>query len=266
VAVTATIRAARDDDYAAFTRLFPELRVDDPTPAHETWRDKMLATTLVAERDGDVIGYAYYDLFADEGHLRHLSIAPAHHGQRIGQRLMERVAERMRAHGLTRWALNVKPENTSAIRLYERMGMRPSYTSQALRFGWDLVERLPSAPALRARPIDPARDAEIEAATKLSAGQLALGRRGRDNILYEVRDGSSVVGAAVFAPAFPGAFPFRASSPAAARALLDALRPFARPEPPYMQVVVEGQPELASALRAAGALLRLDIVHYKGAL
>ena len=33
-----------------------------------------------------------------------------------------------------------------------------------------------------------------------------------------------------------------------------------------MQVVVEGQPELAGALRAAGALLRLDILHYKGSI
>jgi hypothetical protein len=172
----------------------------------------------------------------------------------------------MRARGLTRWALNVKPDNASAIRLYERMGLRPTFTSHALRFDWDLTERLPAVSGLVAFPVEPARDAEVETAMKLSPGQLGAARAIRDNVLVAVEDTQSIVAAGVFAPSFPGAFPFRAASPAAARALLEALRPHARAEPPYMQVVIEGQPELAAALRGAGALLRLDIVHYKGRL
>lgn len=266
--MTPTIRPARDDDYAAFARLVPELRVDDPTPSLEAWTGKIVATTLVAEQAGEVIGYIYYDTFADEWHVRHIVVVPRYHGQRIGQRLMERVAELMREHGISRWALNVKPENTSAIRLYERMGMRPQWTSQALRFDWALTERLPAGARLSAFAIEPARDADVEAATQLSPGQLARLRRVRDNVLIAIEDATSgaIVGAAVFAPKFPGAYPFRAASPAVARALLEALQPFACAEPPYMQAVIEGQPELAAALRDAGALLRLDIVHYKGQL
>ena len=260
------IRPARDADYAAFTQLFPELRVDDPTPSVETWRAKMLATTLVADDGGEAIGYLYFDAFAEEGHVRHVAVAPAYHGKRIGQRLMERAAELMRARGLTRWALNVKPDNASAIRLYERMGLRPTFTSQALRFDWELTERLPAAPGLIAFRIEPARDADVEAAMKLSPGQLATARLVHDNVLVAVEDMRTIVAAGVFAPGFPGAYPFRAASPSAARGLLEALRPHARAEPPYMQVVVEGQPELAAAMREAGALLRLDIVHYEGQL
>lgn len=261
-----TIRPAAVDDYGAFARLFPELRIDDPTPSLEAWRDKLMPTTLVVEDADAIVGYLYYDLFAEEGHVRHLVVAPSHHGKRIGQRLMEHVASLMRGRGLTRWALNVKPDNASAIRLYERMGMRAVYTSQALRFAWELAGSLPSGTGLRPFVIDVVRDAEVEAASRLSPGQLATARRVPDNVLVGVESDMGVVAAGVFAPRFPGAYPFRAASPEAARVLLEALQPHALPELPYMQVVVEGQPELATALRAAGALLRLDIVHYKGAI
>ena len=260
-----TIRAAHASDYDPFTELFLELHVDDPTPSRDAWT-RIAKTSFVAEQADAVVGYIYYDLFAHECHIRHISVAAEARGHRVGQRLMERVLERMREAGLSQWALNVKPENTSAIRLYERMGMRPVYTSQAMRFDWSITERLPVDAQLTTFAIEPARDAEIEHATKLSPGQLATLRARGDNVQRAVEDASSgaVVGAAVFTPTFPGAYPFKAASAAVARTLLEALRPFARPDPPYMQVVIEGQPDVASALREAGALVRLDIVHYKG--
>ena len=226
-----------------------------------------MATTLVAEDGAEVIGYLYFQVFSGEGVIRHVVVAPSHHGRRIGQQLMEAAAEVMRTQGCTRWALNVKPDNTPARRLYARMGMAEAYRSQSLRFAWSVTERLPAPLSpLAAFDIPAARDPEVEAAMRLPRGLLAGARALPDRVLRAVAEADRVVAAAVFVPAFPGAYPFRAASPAAARALLEALRPAALAEPPYMQAVIEGQPALARALRDAGAVVRLDIVHLEGPL
>lgn len=262
----AIIRSARASDHAAFSTLFPELRVDDPTPSLERWTTEMVPTTFVAEESGTVVGYTYFQVFAGEGIIRHLVVAPSHHGRRIGQQLMTSAAEVMRRAGATRWSLNVKPDNVPALRLYRRMGMKEQHHSQSLRFAWTLPARLPS-PGASVTPfeISPAQDAEVEA-IGFPRGMLANARALPHRVLMAVRESTKVVGAAVFNPTFPGAYPFRADSPAAARALLEALQPCALAEPPYMQVVIEGQPSLAQALVEAGAVVRLDIVHLEGPL
>ena len=48
--------------------------------------------------------------------------------------------------------------------------------------------------------------------------------------------------------------------------LLDALRPFALAAYDFVSVLVEGQPEVADALVAKGAEVRLELVHMTGAL
>lgn len=260
-----SVRPATADDYDAFARLFPELRVDDPTPSREKWAAELVPTALVAEVDGAVVGYTWYQLYAAEGIVRHVVVAPPHQGRRLGEALLRAVAALMRARGLSRWALNVKPDNGPALALYRRLGMQPAYESQSLRFDWALVERLPvPAPSFVARPLTPGLDADAEAHQGLPRGSLATARALPQRVLACVQDGPRVVAAAVFSPTFPGAYPFRADGPAAARALLEALRPHALPEPPYMQAVIEGQPALARALGDAGAAVRLDILHLEG--
>lgn len=259
------IRAAAADDYDAFARLFPELQVDDPVPSRETWTTELVPTAFVADLEGAVVAYVWFQLYKHEGIIRHLVVGPGHRGHRLGERLLIAAADVMRARGLERWSLNVKPDNASALRLYHRVGMQLSYESQALRFDWSLVERLPrSTQPLFAGPVVPSEEPSVERHQSLPDGTFATARALPGRVLFSVTQDDCPVGAAVFVPGFPGAYPFRADSLEVARVLLKALEPFALPEPPYMQVVVEGQPRLASGLREHGATVRLDIQHLAG--
>ena len=149
--------------------------------------------------------------------------------------------------------------------------MEPAYEMTTFRFGWDLVERLPRGErAVIARDVDPGEDTAVEDAFGLPAGQLAAARARGGLVLLRLVDpaapGDARVGIASFDPAFPGAFPFRVAAPALAAPLLDALQPYARPEPPYMQVVIEDDAALTRALIDAGATVRLSALHLRGAI
>jgi L-amino acid N-acyltransferase YncA len=257
------IRPARPEDHEAFTRLFPELRVDDPTPSFEKWCAELVPTTLVAEEHGVVIGYAWFQAFAEEGLVRNIVVAPSHQGRAIGRSLLLDVAERLRALGLRRWALNVKPDNAPALALYRRLGFVETYRSVALSFDWALVDTLPPTPFI-AEPIAPSDDEQAEVDQRLPRGSLARHRAMKGRMLQCVRVGAHVAGAAVFVPSFPGAYPFRADDLAVARALLLGLRPHATA--PVMKTVIEGQPALAEGLLRHGAEVRLEILHLEAAL
>ncbi|MCU0699217.1 MAG: GNAT family N-acetyltransferase [Myxococcaceae bacterium] len=258
------IRPARDDDYHAFTTLFPELRVDDPVPTREKWVAELVPSTLVVEAEGAVVAYAWYQAFSTEGIVRHVVVSPAAQGRGVGRALLLEVARALRAKGLGRWALNVKPDNAPALSLYRKLGFVEAFRSVALRFEWTLVDGLPRPEALE--PFEPvaADDALVEVEQRLPRGSLALHRAIAGRVLRGVRREGRVVGAAVFVSSFPGAYPFRADDLAVARSLLEALRPVA--SSPVMNVVVEGQPALAEGLVALGAAVRLDILHLEGPL
>lgn len=260
------IRPAAVSDYAAFAALVPELRVDDPTPSFEKFAAEICATTFVAEGiGGEVEGYCYYQVLRPEAYVRHVVVAERARGRRVGEALLLAVARLARAEGASRWQLNVKPDNAPALALYRRLGFVTEFSSTSLRFDWGLAARLP-APEGRAIACEPADDARVEAAAGLSPGMLAAQRALPHRVLRAVEHEGRILGAAVFNPTFPGAFPFRAQSPGAARTLLEALAPHALPEPPYMQVVVEGQPTLTAALVTAGATVRLEFLHLSGPL
>lgn len=258
------LRPARVDDYPAFVRLFPELAVDDPTPSAARWAAEFVPGAIVVEEDGAVLAYTWVQELGDTGYVRHVVVAPDARGRGLGRALMDAAAARFRAAGLACWCLNVKPENATARRLYEAVGMAPRHESVAVRADWGIRGRLPASDATT-RVVVPAEDAAVEASAGLLAGQLADGRA-RGRIPVAAWSGADVVGAALFDPAFPGAFPFRARTPAVAGALLRALHGHRRPEHDSVQVVVEGDAALADALLAAGGSARMRILHYAGAL
>ena len=101
---------------------------------------------------------------------------------------------------------------------------------------------------------------------RLDDGQLATARAVSGRVLKMLEEDGQVVGAAIFHPDFPGAYPFRVARPELALVLLRALRPHARPEDAKLGIMTENQPDVAEALLAAGATLKLDIVHLKGPL
>lgn len=262
------IRGATPRDYPTFATLFRELEIDDPTPSAERWASELVHDTLISERAGKITGYVTFIALSEAGHVRNLVVAPAARGTGVGRELMNAVAELLRARGIAEWHLNVKVDNAPAIRLYEQLGLRVEHRSQALRFAWARVAELPGDPApVTVLPVAPDEDDDVERALGLLSGRLEMARSRAGVVILQLRDAElAPVGVASFDPAFPGAVPFKVARPALARPLLDALAPYARPGDLDLQIVIEDDDALGDALLAAGAELRLRLLHYAGAL
>lgn len=181
------IRQATPGDYDAFARLFPELGPEFPVPPAEAWTGGQFADAVVAEVGGAVAGYALGTTFDKLGHLSQLVVAPSHRRGGIGRLLAERVAARFVATGCDRWQLNVKRANVAARALYEGMGFRQVSTCAWVSLPPDAIRRLPFMPC-HARPVPPARDAEVDRAFDLRTGQLAWSRAHPGTLLHEVVD------------------------------------------------------------------------------
>lgn len=256
------LRPAMPADYATFVLLMKELGVDDPTPSEAAFARDLVPTMLIAEPAANneaPLGYVYYQVLSAVVYVRHIVVAPEARGRRVGQRLMEAVAEIGRTSGATAWCLNVKPENRSAIALYTRMGLHEAYPSTAMRIDWKQVSA--TIPTLPVRPEDEER---VELATGIAPGLLARWRGSDARFArYAALDGD-VVAAAIFAPDHPGAFPFRVMRPGLGEGFLGAFRPWARHE--HVNLVAEDQPALVAELLAIGATIRMEIRHYRGRL
>ncbi|MEU6243838.1 GNAT family N-acetyltransferase [Streptomyces sp. NPDC047024] len=94
---------------------------------------------LVAERDGEVLGWAAYgpgregEVPDGNGELYALYVDPEHLGGGIGRALLTEVADRCAAY--PRVYLWVLTGNTRARRFYERAGFRPDGTEQSFEAG-----------------------------------------------------------------------------------------------------------------------------------
>lgn len=260
------IRQALDGDYETFTELFPELGVDDPVTPMEVWSTTMRPSTWIALERGDAVGYCYCQSYADTGYVRHVVVAPRARGRGVGRALLTAVAAHLRRGGQTTWRLNVRPNNTAARRLYERMGFTVAYESVALRLPWDALSRLPAGCA-EVRPFGPEDDGHVESTFALPAGQLATARAAH-RVLLLATDASAreTTGLAVFDPGFPGAFPFRVVEPDALEPLLRAMRTHARPSDTFVALVTEDDAALAQRLVALGAIVRDEILHMSGSI
>ncbi len=263
------IRAARAADYAAYVAMFAELGIEDPVPTEARFTDELARNMLICERVGAVIGYVLFDRLAANGYVRNLVVMPAARGGGVGAALMAAAAAELRARGARdAWHLNVKVDNTGAIRLYERLGMRVEHASVALRLAWARLDDLPAEAApVRALPVAPDEEDDIERALDMLSGRIEMARVRSGVVLRQLRDERlAPVGFACFDPAFPGAFPFCVARPALAGALLRALAPHARPGDLDLQVVVEDDDALVERLIAAGAEVRVRLLHYAGPL
>jgi GNAT superfamily N-acetyltransferase len=261
----ATIRDAGPLDYQHYARLFPELAVDDPVPPREKWDAELQGSTLVAERGGEVAGVCFFQLLDSSAYVRQLMVSPEARRHGVGRALLDAVRERVLARGGRRWCLNVKPDNLPAVRLYEAVGMRLEYRSVSLKVPWAVVKVLPTS-KVKGREVTPADDEPVEQAFTLPKGQLADGRRRGRVLRWLCGAAGEPKGLAVFDPDFPGAYPFRVRDVRDARALFEALEPSARPQHDHLGVVAEDDPELVSLLTGFGARVRLEFVHFEGAL
>ena len=87
---------------------------------------------LVADTDGDVIGYAYaavegYDYMAlrgPAGVLQDIIVAPEHRGRGVGRLLLDAALEFFRSRAVPRVVLSTAERNEAAQRLFAGMGFR----------------------------------------------------------------------------------------------------------------------------------------------
>lgn len=132
------LRAAELRDVQAIVGLIRELAVFErlehlmqATPEKlrpHLFGEKPVAEALVAEVDGDVVGFALFftnfsTFLAQPGlYLEDLFVRPAHRGAGIGQALLRRLAQLAVERGCGRFEWSVLDWNVNAIGFYERMG------------------------------------------------------------------------------------------------------------------------------------------------
>jgi len=264
------LRPAVADDYATFVRFFTELGVSDPVPDYERWSELMAPTTGFLEREGLTVGYAYWQPQGPLGYVTHVVVAPEQRGRRLGYSLMSGLKRELLAAGCTRWCLNVKTSNTSARRLYRGVGMSDAYFTHVMRIEWAQIGELPAPEAGVVAGLAPMRDdRRVEQSFDLGQGRLEQRRRVPGIVIVTASlraDPTRATGLAVFDSNFPGAFPFRAASPGTARALLELLERYRRPEHTELQLVIEDDATLNASLVTAGARPVFELVHMTGDL
>ena len=69
-----------------------------------------------------VMGYAGLDLAGDTGDVMTVAVDPAYQGRGVGDALVGELVQRARDRGATALLLEVRADNTPALRLYERHG------------------------------------------------------------------------------------------------------------------------------------------------
>ena len=148
--MTVTIRPATAADVRAMGRLgavlvqthhdFDAARFIAATPQTEhgyaSYLGSQLAkrdiVILVAEDDGDVLGYTfagiegydYMELRGPAGVLYDIVVDQAHRGRGIGQALLDATLAELRTRGAPRVVLSTAERNESAQRLFARAGFR----------------------------------------------------------------------------------------------------------------------------------------------
>lgn len=71
-----------------------------------------------------MLGYMVWMAVVDEAHLLNITLTPARQGHGLGQWMMRSLMSQVRAAGLHRIVLEVRPSNTRALRLYEKSGFK----------------------------------------------------------------------------------------------------------------------------------------------
>jgi len=122
-----TIRALRPDDLPALI----EMERAAPTAAH--WRESeyemLLASnatplrkTVVAEKDGQPIGFAVSKVVATNWEIENIVVSAGSQHQGIGRLLLSHLIEQARGEGAQQILLEVRSRNAAAKSLYTKCG------------------------------------------------------------------------------------------------------------------------------------------------
>lgn len=102
-----------------------EVRLFDP----DTWSPEVFWSELaagrwyvVAEEGPDLLGYAGLAVTGTEADVQTVAVSPSAQGRGLGRRLLAALVGQAALEGATSLLLEVRADNPTAIRLYERTG------------------------------------------------------------------------------------------------------------------------------------------------
>ena len=107
-----------------------------PWSRESFWRDASNENTLyllaVDKEKEEIIGYVGCWILGNEGEITNVAVSPEYRGQRIAENMLLELIERVKKRGGTAMTLEVRPSNTPALKLYEKLGFksvgrRPKY-------------------------------------------------------------------------------------------------------------------------------------------
>jgi len=97
-----------------------------PTPwsREDFWREASndFACYIVALDDMEIIGFAGCWISFEEAQVTNIALTSAQRGRGLGKVLMAKLMRAAAERGVERMTLEVRPSNTSALRLYEGLG------------------------------------------------------------------------------------------------------------------------------------------------
>ena len=82
--------------------------------------------------EGELVGYLIVSRYVDAWHVMNVAVDPDHRGRGIASTLLERLFELTADDSRRGYTLEVRVSNSTAIRLYERLG----FHSRGLRRGY----------------------------------------------------------------------------------------------------------------------------------
>ena len=77
---------------------------------------------IVAEEEGEILGYCGFIYVLDEAEIPNVCVKEAARQQGVGTKIMQRLLEDAKQLGITVLYLEVRKSNTAARRLYESLG------------------------------------------------------------------------------------------------------------------------------------------------
>jgi GNAT superfamily N-acetyltransferase len=141
--ITRLIRAL-----AHFEKLEHMVALTEEQLAQGLFGARPYAETLIAEEDGDAVGFALYfhtfsTFLARPGiYLEDLFVIPEHRGRGAGRALLERLARIAVERGCGRLEWAVLNWNSDAISFYERLGARPNSEWTVYRLAGEALSNL----------------------------------------------------------------------------------------------------------------------------
>jgi ribosomal protein S18 acetylase RimI-like enzyme len=261
-----SVTRGTSSDYEAFARLFPELAVIESAPSFERFCES-IAPESIFVREGDVVaGYAWSRARGEKLHVVHVIVAPTHRRRGVGKFIMNAIAEHGRKSGFESWMLNVKPENAAARALYESCGMRNAGESVSMRFRWNDISNLETAPDVSVRLLEPHEDARFEEALSFDRDEVSNYRALHRLIFGAENSKNEIVGVGVFDRGFPGVSPLRIAASTVARSLFEKMREHALPDHDSIFVFVEKDSKLELTLTKANAEPVMRVLRMEGAI